>query len=251
METLVVYPYQDITTRNFSREIWMDIKKFEGYYQVSNLGRVRSLDRTVPHSRCGTQFVKGRILKQSVKKHYNASMDDHVNILHVTLANECESHYLIVRRLVFFTFKGLDLQDHDDIIINPIDNDGLNCRLNNLEMLTRSEKRYRTLEQNRIDPARINKMPEIVRPNFAIWKPVNRCDTNGKVLQTFPSIASAKKDPGSYNGTYISRAIRSGEPYRGFVWKLASRSVLDELSAQYPKRKKIRQKNIRLASNIL
>lgn len=28
-------------------EIWKDIKDFEGYYQVSNLGRIRSLDRVV------------------------------------------------------------------------------------------------------------------------------------------------------------------------------------------------------------
>jgi hypothetical protein len=26
-------------------EIWKDIKDFEGYYQISNLGNVKSLDR--------------------------------------------------------------------------------------------------------------------------------------------------------------------------------------------------------------
>ena len=28
-------------------EIWKDIKEYEGLYQVSNLGRVRSLDKKV------------------------------------------------------------------------------------------------------------------------------------------------------------------------------------------------------------
>lgn len=28
-------------------EVWKDIKGYEGYYQVSNLGRVKSLDRYV------------------------------------------------------------------------------------------------------------------------------------------------------------------------------------------------------------
>lgn len=47
-------------------EIWKDIKDYEGYYQVSNLGRIRSLDRYIEQSRAdGTiyqRFMKGKIL---------------------------------------------------------------------------------------------------------------------------------------------------------------------------------------------
>ncbi|ABF57478.1 putative endodeoxyribonuclease [Corynebacterium phage P1201] len=32
-------------------EEWKDINGYEGYYQVSNYGRVRSLDRVVPHAK--------------------------------------------------------------------------------------------------------------------------------------------------------------------------------------------------------
>ena len=31
----------------FMKEVWKDIKGYEGLYQVSNLGRVKSLDRIV------------------------------------------------------------------------------------------------------------------------------------------------------------------------------------------------------------
>lgn len=44
-------------------EVWKDIKDYEGLYQVSNLGRVRSLDHYSKHCKSGTQFVKGKILK--------------------------------------------------------------------------------------------------------------------------------------------------------------------------------------------
>lgn len=44
------------------RERWKDIVGYEGSYQVSDLGRVRSLDRAVPHSRGGTQRLEGRVL---------------------------------------------------------------------------------------------------------------------------------------------------------------------------------------------
>lgn len=55
-----------------NEEIWKDIKGYEGYYQVSNLGRVRSLDRTYHRkgrwsSKQGGKTwnftYKGRILK--------------------------------------------------------------------------------------------------------------------------------------------------------------------------------------------
>ncbi len=48
-------------------EEWKDIPGYEGYYQASNLGRVRSLDRTVITSR-GKMFCKGRIREVSVNK---------------------------------------------------------------------------------------------------------------------------------------------------------------------------------------
>lgn len=44
-------------------EIWKDIKGFEGFYQVSNFGRVRSLDRWVEHSYNGGWWQPGRIRK--------------------------------------------------------------------------------------------------------------------------------------------------------------------------------------------
>ena len=32
---------------NAKEEIWKPVKGYEGFYEVSNLGRIRSLDRTV------------------------------------------------------------------------------------------------------------------------------------------------------------------------------------------------------------
>lgn len=47
-------------------EIWKDIKGFEGRYQVSNMGRVRSLDRWTLNDR--PYFLKGMMLKLSLNK---------------------------------------------------------------------------------------------------------------------------------------------------------------------------------------
>lgn len=46
-------------------EKWKDINGYEGYYQVSSYGRVRSLDRLVSN-----RFIKGSILKQNERGKY-------------------------------------------------------------------------------------------------------------------------------------------------------------------------------------
>lgn len=47
-----------------SEELWKSVRGFEGYYEVSNHGRVRSLDRIVPnHLTGGESVIKGQVLK--------------------------------------------------------------------------------------------------------------------------------------------------------------------------------------------
>ena len=50
-------------------EVWKEVPGYEGLYQVSNLGRVKSLSRIVKKSDGVTQRRSERI----VKKHYNTA----------------------------------------------------------------------------------------------------------------------------------------------------------------------------------
>lgn len=43
-------------------ETWKDIPGWEGFYQVSDQGRIRSVDRTIPHARYGTVNRKGKVM---------------------------------------------------------------------------------------------------------------------------------------------------------------------------------------------
>lgn len=53
------------------KEIWKNISGWEGYYQISNLGRVRSLDRLIVNSIGRKYFLKGIVLKNiTPKNHY-------------------------------------------------------------------------------------------------------------------------------------------------------------------------------------
>ena len=107
-------------------EIWKDIKDYEGLYQVSSFGRVRSLDREVVYRNDRIYNCKGRVLKPSL---------DDSGYLRVNL---CENGKRITKRihqLVAIAFLkhipcGLKL------VVNHIDNNPLNNNVENLEITT-------------------------------------------------------------------------------------------------------------------
>lgn len=58
--------YENLSAMNLPDEDWRDIQGYEGSYQVSNMGRIRSLDRTVIKSNGLRQDFCGKIMKQEV-----------------------------------------------------------------------------------------------------------------------------------------------------------------------------------------
>lgn len=66
------YPYQNTSLKNIKGERWKDIPGFEGEYQLSNYGRLKSLDRWVDRGKYEC-FRPGRIRK--LKKNGTAGTD--------------------------------------------------------------------------------------------------------------------------------------------------------------------------------
>ena len=54
-----------LPTDKTSEEVWKDIPEFEGYYQVSNLGNVKSLSRIILGRGKHNTLLKERLLKFS------------------------------------------------------------------------------------------------------------------------------------------------------------------------------------------
>ena len=106
------------------REEWRRIPGFK-HYEVSNLGRARSLDREIPAARgVGTCLIRGRILKTngSARPGINTSEDGIQQ--HVGLA-----------RAVAAAFLDLDLNDNSKVA-RCLDGDPHNCRLDNIAVGT-------------------------------------------------------------------------------------------------------------------
>jgi hypothetical protein len=106
------------------QEIWKDIKGYEGLYQISNLGRVKSLERYKQnHSK--KQIVKEKILVPRVRGLYKS----------VSLWKHNKGKEFTIHRLVAKTF--IDNPDNF-LYINHKDGDKLNNYVSNLEWCTQS-----------------------------------------------------------------------------------------------------------------
>lgn len=118
---------------NLPGEEWRDIAGFEGKYAVSNMGRVKSLDRQLPHKTHGTWHIRERILKQgNTGRKYRGQ--SYLSVMFHVGSGKMECHR--VHRLVAEAFipnpEGKEQ-------VNHIDGDKTNNRVDNLEWCTAQE----------------------------------------------------------------------------------------------------------------
>ena len=105
-------------------EIWKPIDGWVGLYEVSNLGRVKSLPRMTSS---GNRSVSERLLKHNVMKGYHC----------VTLQYDGQVKVYRVHRLVMDAFGGK--QPSEEYQVNHIDGDKSNNSIDNLEWVTPKE----------------------------------------------------------------------------------------------------------------
>lgn len=104
------------------KEEWRDILGYNGKYQVSNLGNVRSLN----YNNTG----KPRNLKQKLNKY---------NYLEVKLSKDNKTKDFMVERLVGQAF----IPNFDDtMVITHIDNNKINNEVSNLKWVSKKESKY-------------------------------------------------------------------------------------------------------------
>jgi len=149
MKHLLALPY----------EIWRGIKGYEGLYQVSNFGRVRSLDHYVK-SKGGVRLVKGTILKPIVIKHGNYKQ------VVINLYKDGIKKRFVISRLVGITFPDIIAWTEDakgkpfeEIEIDHINTDSTDNRLENLCWVTVKEQHNNPLTKQHMSDAMKGNIP--------------------------------------------------------------------------------------------
>lgn len=112
------------------KEIWKDIKNYEGIYQVSNLGRIKSL---------GRKDAIGRIKKEKIMK------ENCNNYVQIKLCYEQKQSNKYVHRLVAEEFLNNELNCKEVNHINGIKTDN---RVENLEWVTPRENQLHSYKLN-------------------------------------------------------------------------------------------------------
>jgi hypothetical protein len=112
--------YYDNKEETIEGEIWKDIIGYEGYYQVSNLGRVKSKPR---------KGTKGGIMTQHERNDNHHSK----KYLRVPLTKDHKTNWCSVNRLVAQAF----LENYrEDLQVDHINNNEKDNKAWNLQMLT-------------------------------------------------------------------------------------------------------------------
>lgn len=110
-------------------EVWKDIPEYEGFYQVSNLGNVRSLNRICSRGR----KLKGKMLKYALcGRGYFA----------VELNKNGKAKTITIHKLVTYAFLNHKPCGHK-LVVNHIDINRENNNLYNLEIITNRENTNR------------------------------------------------------------------------------------------------------------
>jgi len=107
------------------QEEWKDIPDYEGLYQASDLGRIKSLSRYVNNLH-GLYLIKNRILVQSKSKYY----------LSVNLSKEGVAVSFEIQILMGITFLNHIPDGTTRLVVDHYNNNPLDNRLVNLQIIT-------------------------------------------------------------------------------------------------------------------
>lgn len=186
-----------------TEEHWKPVKGYEGQYEVSDKGRVRSLDRYVKtankRSKTGKYFVEGKIRKPFV---------GHDGYLRMALNKDGVNKKYFVHRLVMETFSPNPDPEHLTQINhkNEITNDN---RVENLEWCTQT---YNNNYGNRIE----KQAKALVNGKRA--KKVGQYDLNGNLVKVWASTRECERHGFKHSGVGAC-CLGKWDKYKGYRWK--------------------------------
>ena len=183
------------------KEQWKDIKGYKGYYQVSNLGRIKSLSRMICRPKNGKWLTKDKILKQYTRNGYKTI---------ILLKNKIRKDFL-VHRLVGLAFIP-NIENKPEI--NHKDGIKHNNNIENLEWVTKSENHLHAFRFLNRKPTKYWLGKKGFRHHSS--KPIVQ-SFNGTIVKIWDSMSDAHRN--GYNAGHICDCCKNNRPHhRGYNW---------------------------------
>lgn len=184
------------------KEIWKEVKGWEGYYEVSTMGNVRSKDRVVykvnePHRI--HQFWPSKIKTQYGKSY-----------LQVNFNRDKKLYHYYVHILVAKTFINNPLNKPEVNHKNGIKTDN---SVDNLEWVTRSENIRHSYEMGMRNYKRKS------GSEHHLSKPVFQFDLNGNFIREWANISQAVKSFRPKNPSISLVCSGKIKQSMGYIWK--------------------------------
>ena len=176
-----------------TEEVWRDVKGYEGLYQVSSEGRVKSLER---------KFIDKIGRERSVKECILNPVIDRYGYLLVSLYAGGKQKNHTVHRLVCEAFHENPDNKPQVNHINEIKTDN---RASNLEWATARENSNFGTRNERLGKARS--------------KPVAQYAQDGELIKVWPSTMEVERQAGFSNGNISQAANGKYKHAYGFIWK--------------------------------
>lgn len=196
-------------------EIWKDIKGYEGYYKVSNLGRVKSLDRVIEYKNGIEYSLKGSLRRVSCSG---------AGYQNIGLSRDSLMKNFLVHRLVAVAF----LNNPDNLpVVNHIDGDKTNNKVCNLEWASHSDNMRHAVDTGLRETSSVqNEDTKNKMSNVTVKEKVEN------ILSVFPNMSN--KD--------IAEIVDSTPKYVYRVRRMINMTK-DELADYYRNKNKHRKKS--------
>lgn len=183
------------------KEEWEPVKGYEGYYEISNLGRVKSLERKVQSGNfiitCHERILVPQLTKSG---YYRVGLNKNGKVKHV-----------LVHRLVAESFLP---NPNNYINVHHKNADKSDERASNLLWVSRSFNIQHSYDYEGHTRANLGKFGKENKRS----KPIAQMDLQGNTIKIYDSVSDVQRELGFKEGNISSCALGKYDTMYGFKW---------------------------------